>query len=427
MRRLRFKSFLGDEAGAALILFALSLPVLVALSGLAVDVGLWYTKKRELQTVADSAALAAGWEKARGATTAVAQAAALTEARRNGYSAGNGAALAVNSPPTSGSRSGSNLAAEAIVEEPTELFFSTAIVDQQFMIRARSVAELQSVGVVCVLALDTTADRAADFTGNTASNFSDCIVAANSTSASAIRIGGSGSLSAYTLWTAGNISGQATTTIDPTERGIAIADPYANLAISSFAGCLQTNYAINPGQTITLVPGAYCNGLDIRGTAHLTPGTYLIDQGDLTVNATAVVDCPGCTGGTGVTFILTRRAGQPASQIGGARINGGATVTLVAPQSGDYAGILFYQDRRASNGPSGVDRFNGGSTMSLSGALYFPSQEVDFNGNNGAVLSNCTQIVAREITFSGASNASHNGCDGQGVTAIHAQRVQLVE
>ena len=100
-----------------------------------------------------------------------------------------------------------------------------------------------------------------------------------------------------------------------------------------------------------------------------------LDAGTNIVNTATVT-------GTGVTFILTStNASNNPSSIGQVTVNGGATMQLSAPTSGPYAGILFYQDRRAPN----VDgnRINGNSSSSYQGAFYFPGQGMDFNGTAG--------------------------------------------
>src|SRR5207245_6147902 len=51
-----------DKRGAALVLVALSLTALIGMTGLAVDVGLWYTIKRYNQSAADIAALSGAGE-----------------------------------------------------------------------------------------------------------------------------------------------------------------------------------------------------------------------------------------------------------------------------------------------------------------------------------------------------------------------------
>ena len=52
------RRFARDESGAVAVLFAIVFLVLVGISALAVDVGYWYTCKRQLQTAADAGAMA---------------------------------------------------------------------------------------------------------------------------------------------------------------------------------------------------------------------------------------------------------------------------------------------------------------------------------------------------------------------------------
>src|SRR5262249_30063743 len=53
-----------DERGAVLAVAAVMIPVFLVLTALIVDVGNWYTHKRQLQNRADAGALAAGLELA---------------------------------------------------------------------------------------------------------------------------------------------------------------------------------------------------------------------------------------------------------------------------------------------------------------------------------------------------------------------------
>src|SRR5260370_35641675 len=63
-RRLRF--FLRDRRGAAAVIIAVTLLPLFAFAGLGVDVGIWYTVKRQAQSAADVAALSGAMELAAG-------------------------------------------------------------------------------------------------------------------------------------------------------------------------------------------------------------------------------------------------------------------------------------------------------------------------------------------------------------------------
>ena len=56
------RGFMRDDEGATAVIVAITLMVFVALSALVIDMGYWYNVRRQLQTAADSAALAGGHE-----------------------------------------------------------------------------------------------------------------------------------------------------------------------------------------------------------------------------------------------------------------------------------------------------------------------------------------------------------------------------
>ena len=72
------RQFSSDRRANTAIMFALSLPILVGMSGLGVETGYWYFKQRELQTAADVAAIAGAVEKRSGKSSGQITAAATT-------------------------------------------------------------------------------------------------------------------------------------------------------------------------------------------------------------------------------------------------------------------------------------------------------------------------------------------------------------
>jgi hypothetical protein len=74
----------------------------------------------------------------------------------------------------------------------------------------------------------------------------------------------------------------------------------------------------------------------------------------------------------------------------------------------------------------GLNKLNGGSSMTLSGAVYFPTQEVEFNGNNSSG-SNCTMVVALLVSFTGNSTFDDTGCEAAGVKPIQVSGVEITE
>ena len=105
--------------------------------------------------------------------------------------------------------------------------------------------------------------------------------------------------------------------------------------------------------------------MNIKGTATLSAGVYIVAGGDFKVNSGAKVT------GDGVTIILTNKNGGDFAQ---ADLNGNATIQLTAPTSGPWAGVLFYQDRNAPVSITNVNKINGDASSKFKGVMYFPSK-----------------------------------------------------
>jgi hypothetical protein len=186
-------------------------------------------------------------------------------------------------------------------------------------------------------------------------------------------------------------------------------DPYEDLSEPAIPANCSTAPNGNPHDPTTINPGKYCGGLDLSGTVNLTPGVYVVSGGELRINANANVT------GSGVTFFLTNGATV--------HFNGSAEINLSAPTSGTYAGVLMYGDRDQGNAEN---IFNGTADSLLTGALYFPTQQVTHNGNfSGA--NGCMRIISKAIDLRG--NAAFNtNCEGTGLDAIEVPgSVRLVE
>ncbi|MCK6449492.1 MAG: pilus assembly protein TadG-related protein [Alphaproteobacteria bacterium] len=426
--------FFKDRSGSVMLTVSMAAPFVIALVGFGLEAGLLYRIKRAEQTAADAAALAGAIERGRGETGAVVTTAARNAATANGFSDGTSTTVTVNSPPMSGLYAGNNAAVEVIITTtqpkiiPLSLTGGTG--DGATTITSSSVAMAEMTGDACVLALDASASAAVKNSGNATIGMEGCVVAANSVDPSAISIGGSSTLSAHSLWTAGNYTQGGSSTLNlaapPMTEMWALSDPYASLTIPSPGSCSFTNKKVNSGAA-TLSPGTYCKGLDIGAQAVVTlsPGTYYIDGGDLKVNGQATIKCPSCTGTSGVTFVLT--SSGSADDIGIADINGGADVKLQAPSDAGnpFAGLLIVQDRKA--GSSGVMKLNGGSTQVLNGAIYAPKSEVQWSGTTDTTTNACIEIVARLITFIGNSAIDNSGCSAMGVKPIQITASKLVQ
>ncbi|TPK73132.1 hypothetical protein FKO01_13220 [Mesorhizobium sp. B2-3-3] len=390
----------GTSANVATI-FALTLPIVVGAAGFGIETSYWYYNSLKLQATADAAAYAGALEQISGSDKPTIVAAATQSAASNGLGSGT---IVVNTPPASGPNTAKK-AVEVIVSQNLDRMFTSIFTQGQVPEKARAVALITNASKACVLALDPSASQATLFSGNTSVKLTGCSVMSNSIASDAIKLQGSAGLQADCLITAGGVSlNNPVTTVcaAPITQALPAADPFAGL---------PTPAATNPCQNsnkATLAPGTYCNGLSLSGSVALQPGVYVV-QGNLKINANAAIT------GTGVTIFMSG-----SSTVS---INGNASVQLSAPTSGTYSGVLFYGDR---TGNSASSTFNGTADSLLTGAIYFPKQQISYLGNFSG-NSGCTQVVANTIQWSGNSTINQD-CTSLGMQDIPAtQSVALVE
>jgi hypothetical protein len=109
--------------------------------------------------------------------------------------------------------------------------------------------------------------------------------------------------------------------------------------------------------------------------------------------------------GNGVTFYNTfgntNSGNYSYSPI---QIGATSTVSLVAPTSGTYAGILFFEDR---NSPAANDDYGGGSTAVYQGIIYARNASVTMYGNS-SVSTAYTMLVADTIHLIGTSGFNND-------------------
>jgi Flp pilus assembly protein TadG len=409
-----------DESGNYIIITALLMPVLVGVVGLGTDYGLWSHTHRLMQSAADSGAVSAATAYAMGNTGGLATQANAVASSYGFVNGQNGVSIAVNRPPLSGNNTKNQKAIEVIIRQPSSAFFSAVLQPQQFDITARSVAIGNGDGKGCVLALNGTASGASTTQGGAQVDLKNCSLYNNSADASAMSVGGSGTVKALSVNVVGGISGQSgITTTQGSWTGVSPAsDPYADVTNPTPTGPL-INSCCSHG-TETLSPGIYKNGMKLVAGANITlsPGVYYIGGSG---GGSGLDVAGGATlSGTNVTLVFTSINGGNYAD---ATINGGATINLTAPTTGPYAGIAMFGDR---NMPTGTNfTFNGGSSQSFTGALYLPKGNTKFAGGNDS-SSGCTQLITDTITFTGNSNLAID-CAGKGTKPLALANIALVE
>ena len=392
---LFFRRLLRSREGNVAIVTAIVMPVLIGFCGLGAETGYWYMRQRVLQNSADIAAFDGDVVLRSGGSQEAVTTTATTDAGNNGWRQASGT-IVVNTPPGSGSHQ-TNRSVEVLLTETETRFFTSIFTDTPVNISVRAVASYESAGPACMLGLDKSRSGTVEFWGNANAVFSACNIISNSLANDSFKVGGSADVTAPCVASAGG--SDVTALLDLTSCSVVTtqapqaADPYASVPAPMIpASCSASGSAI-------LSPGKYCGGLTLQGNVTLNPGIYVIDGGPFKINANANIS------GSGVMFYLTNGATL--------QFNGNANITFSAPTSGTYSGLLFYGDRSQ---PFASNTLNGNNTSVMTGAVYFPSQEVQFLGNFSG-QNGCLQVVADRIYYTGNGSFSTD-CTGTGLQDI---------
>ena len=403
-----------NEAGNALVITVLALGVLLGMAGLAIDVGTLRYEKRLQQNAADAAAIAGSSNIAYGGVTAGAQSASAT----NGFTDGtNNVTVTVNNPPGAGPHTGDANYVEVLVAAVQPTYFMRIFGVNSQTITARAVATNvgggAGSGCLYTLGPPNSAIEGVNINGSAILNAPTCGIVDNgdfNTKGNALDVN-AGTFGIAGTWPkqGGTVTCTESATC-PTIGMPASGDPLAYLTppCSSCSGGTAVN--ISGAGTYTVNPGTYTS-ISIQGTGGanaptvvFNPGTYVIDtSAGFNVKGNATIS------GSGVTFYFTNGATIDATG-GGNRLD----FQLSPPTSGQYAGILFYQDPNDSAGP----QLGGDNQSSFGGVLYFPKAQLTFFGNS--VSYNTGIVVADAIALSGNPTVNLEGKAGlpAGVSVI---------
>jgi hypothetical protein len=405
MNAWKSSRFLAEMDGGVLVYSALGISLFLGCAGLAVDVSIWHAHSRQVQTITDAATLAYAQEFKRSKTDTDAEQQSRLHAANHGFDESDGDIIVFNKPPASGDFTSTADAIEVIIRRPVPVLLASLVFDENPRVTQRAVAAAYDP-TDCIYALDPSAAGALSVTG-TADVTLNCGARVNSDDPSALDQTGTSCITATSIDVNGGASGSC---INPSpSTGVSPAtDPFYGMQAPSSFPC-DHNALVEVDTDTTVSPGVYCDGLTISGgTVDFSPGMYVIDGQGFVIAGNSVVT------GDEVSFYLTDTAegvtsGPPHSQHGPAYIAGTTDVTLSAPTSGYYEGVLFYQDPGADS--SLVSALEGTSNMSLTGALYFPNTQVRYAGTTDVGGGGWTMIIARLVEFVGTSNVSSGNID----------------
>lgn len=407
-----FKQLIQNKAGAAAIMVGVAVPSILGTAALGIDVGNWYLRRAELQSIADAVAASAALEAKYGNEYGVSS--AHGEAELTGVDTSEITDLTISNPPVAGAYTGNAAATEVSITAPGTIFFAGLLFDDVVNITARAVATAGVISEACMVGLEEIDSKAILSSGNVDLVMS-CGVASNSNHDQSIWVNGNVDFDVPFVMTAGGIrDGGGELDDTPTqENARRLDDPYEDLTPPFFSGCDHNNLHVT--SSIDLSPGVYCGGLQLNGsgTVNLDPGEYIMDAGDFSIAGDVSVY------GEGVTIILT----SSSSSYGSLKITGGTDIDLTAPTDGDYAGVAVYQDPNADQDNS--NKITGNADIALEGAVYLPVGQLDIGGS-GDYAGECTQVIASSISMAGSAEILNN-CEGMPIRPMGPLRAQLVE
>ncbi len=389
---------------------ALALVGLLAFMALAVDVGFLRYEKRLLQTAADAAAIAGAAELSYGDVTSAANA----DSTANGFTNGsNGVIVTVNNPPLSGAHVGDSNYVEAVVSRTAATFFAKSFGVSSTQITARAVAHLGSANN-CIYALSPTSGSTLEVVSH-ATLISQCGIIVESSGGNAFSCKTPSTVSAPYIGIVGSFGGGCPTPANTT-TGIATptpSDPLAYLpkptvGACTFSGRQTYNPTTSPKSSPTVLnPAVYCGGIRIQSGAYVVfnPGVYILTSskspGGLNIDIGSNVSTNTSSSPYGVTFYNYGPSGSITFTM--ISYTAGQSMSLIAPTTGTYQGILFFQNP-GDTASAQIIGMSSDNTV-LQGTYYLPTAAVivDFDGT-----VSYNPIVAYTIEFDDITVGSQN-------------------
>ncbi len=283
---------LRDESGQTLVFVALALTCILGFMGLATDVGTLLHAKRNLQIVADSAAVAGAWQLK--LNPANVTSAATAAANSNGVSSG----VIVNNPPATGPHAGNAAYVEVIIPQSEPLFFARALGLTTMNVAARAVAFAGAINNnSCVLATNPTAPDTIHLQGSFNVDVPGCQVIDDSNNSNALTFtGAGGTLAAGYVGVVGGATGATgDSTPAPVQHIAPVSDPLGNLPAPTYdpASCTAVPNGTTWGPAAA--GGTVCYSGNIKTMKNITmnPGVYVF-PGTLDFTGTRQSHWYGC-------------------------------------------------------------------------------------------------------------------------------------
>lgn len=410
---------LRKDDGQMLVMVALSMAVILGFVALAVDVGVLFRARRNMQIAADSAAMAAATQLYYGPAAQYTNA-ARASAKVNGVdTAIAGSVVLVDAPPVDGPNTGCGTCVEVRVASYAPTFFAGLFTGGNKMsVSARAVAGAPSASDACIWIMDPSASNAMTLQGNSTINAPGCSVYVNSDSSSAVKVtGNSNEYDGPEFDVVGGYTGHNTQGTGITTGVTPETPPIGNLTNPSSCTTDSSTTTISGAYTPGGGASAVCftkavtlqNGAQLAGA--VGNGIVYVFQKGLSIATGATVSSGKYTGDPTVQPYDAGKTYGAVIDLSGGTLSQGSNSILnaYAPTSGTYNGVAIMQPSSNTTTPLQVQF--GSNNQVLDGIIYAPGVQVYLQDHGGGVtasgvISNTMFIKSSTFSIPNYSNAN---------------------
>lgn len=422
-----------SEQGQAIILIALVIVGLIAITGLVVDGGMAYANRRQAQNAADSAVLAASLAKLRGDNYIFA---ALQQAQQNGFdNDGERSIVEVHNPPISGPYAANSQYIQVILTANQKTYFGSVIGIRHITNTVEAVARakppawdeiMNGYGVISLapgsdcqknIAFWAHGEGTLEMQGGgiwVNSNHPTCAFFQNGNgsvviddSSPFIIAGGASIQKPELIKRRVNVMGYMVKTEEgsvPFQPIVgAVPVPYPPPFVLPKPTC-GTKIAKVKEDKKTMSPGNWDGDFPPKGVTTLDSGVYCIN-GDVRVNGGETLE------GAGVLLLVDK---------GSVHFNGGATIDLGAPGGGPFQGLLLYLPIENDS----IVVLNGNAQSRFRGTILAPASLIRITGNDSSYGFH-SQIIGFYIELTGDSKVLVKYLDHQNYDAVISPSVEI--
>lgn len=383
------REFLPCTRANLTMILALSAPVLMAAGGLATDYATFSMKVSNLQAVADTAALAGAKELGLASSqdsTVIASAKSYVKSSLSADDAGTTVNITIDRNKGT---------VHVLLQEAWQPNFGSFINAGMTPIDVAATAALAGAKNLCIMALSPDHNRALHLDKSASITANGCSVYSDSSHTNGLTVDDNAAIHADVTCSVGGIKLKGTIVPAGITDCAVVPDPLMDRQPPPVASCSFSNKVITSGAAV-LLPGNYCGGLKISGTAQVVfaPGNYVISDGPFEISGTSSAS------GVHVGFHLI---GDKAL----INFKDSANITFAGPRDGPLAGLLFFEDR--SQPIDGKHEISSSNVKALTGTIYLPQGYLMVDPSGSVLASSAfTAIVVRRLELSSSGNLVMN-------------------